>query len=446
MLKKLKYKHVVISIKFEIVTLSTTLNIQVLLSTMENTVKFNVHKVDVVNPNTVKNILHYKTNLKDLVVKRLSTKTVTQSVEAVSDSSDTFYGFQSDGLFNAVHDAYDNHVGIKLITDDIHLKILQGFAMHLGQDDNSEKFRHLFVNHEGKKKIVIRRDEFRRGQQNDWTTLFSEFADKIRADVKDPKLVELAQKSFQTTTPTTMASFNIALMETVQKYYSYGLTTRCGIPFVELGGSVDDWASLIDLVNYIEQFDLKWWTDKLRPILAEFVNAANGNADVNFWGNILKIDNESGGPYYNGWFINFYPYLVRDKSMVRNSFKKTTFRFPSGLSTVPVEWDYFGEIFNMNFTAGFFGYTTTNDTICPEISWVVHEAKTLTPKELVDPDIKNVFLNGEFYNPASKHYTSSNGVNCDYCKVKDIKQCIGIAGGKIDLCMKCVDTLDKLLK
>ncbi len=413
---------------------------------METSVKFNVHQVEVVNPNTVKDILHYKTNLQDLVSKRLSTKTTAQSVEAVSNSQDTFYGFQSHGLFNAVHDAYDNHTGIGFKPDDIHLAILQGFSMHMGQDNNSEKFRHLFVSHDGKKKIVIKRDEFRRGQHNDWHALFSEFADKIRADVKDPKLVELAQKSFQTTTPTTMASFNIALMETVQKYYSYGMTTRCGIPFVELKGTVDDWKSLIDLVNYIEQFDLSWWTDRIKPILAEFVNAASGNANTKFWGDILKINNESGGPYYNGWFINFFPYLVHSNSMVRNSFKKTTFCFPSGLSTVPVEWDYFGEIFNMKFTTGFFGYTATNDTIYPEISWVVHEEKTLTPKDLVDPNIKNVFLNGKFYNPANKHYNNGGTVNCDYCKEKDIKQCIGIEDEGLDLCMKCVGTLDKLLK
>ena len=411
---------------------------------MANTVRFNVHSVEPVNPNTIKKIQTQKIKLQDLAGKRLSTEKVDHVIEAVSDTKSDFYNYNTHGFFKAVHDAYDNHIGLEIHPDHIKLMILQGFAMHV--NENAEKFRSLFVSHEGKKKIVVRRDDFVKGGQNPWPELFGEFADKIRSDVKDPQLVNLVQSSFQTTTPTTMAAFNISLMEIVQKYYSYGMMTMCGIPFITLKGSVDDWTSLNDLVNYIEQFELSWWTDKLKPILAEFVKTASGyepNIDIEFWGNILKINGGSGGPFYDGWLINFFPYLVQGSGMVKNKFKKTTFCFPSGLSSVPVEWNYFGQIFNMHFTSGFFGYTVTDDSICPEISWAVHEHGQVTEKDLIDPMIKNTFKNGKYYNPANLHYNSGI-VNCDYCKAKDISQCIGL--GDVDLCMKCVDALSVLMK
>jgi len=57
-----------------------------------------------------------------------------------------------------------------------------GLSIHI--EKNAEKLRHYFVNYEGKEIIAISRNEFVKGQQNDWSTVFGEFAEEIKKRVK----------------------------------------------------------------------------------------------------------------------------------------------------------------------------------------------------------------------------------------------------------------------
>lgn len=407
------------------------------------TITFKVADVKTVNPKTVKCITDARITLHDLVSKRLDTKECKHVVEAVSKSDADFCGYTRHGFFNAVYDAYCDHIGLELDPDHIKLLILQGFAIHI--NENAEEFRDKLVNHQDKKVIHIRRDDFIKGQDNPWSDLFSEFANKIKSDIKDPELVNLVQTQYQTTTDVTQAACNISMMDIVQKYYSYEMSTRCGIPFVTLRGSIDDWASLTKLIDYIEHFKLKWWTDKLRSIIDECVKAVSGNHDAIFWNDIFNINNESGGPFYDGWMTHFFPYILKEKSMIRNDFGEIKFCVPTGLSTVDVKWMHLDEVFNMNFTAGFFGFSITDTCIRPEISWAVYEVKPVPERDLISADIKMTWSIGTYFNPSGKHYGKILGrVNCDYCKTENIKQCIGL--DKVDLCMKCIDKLDIIFK
>lgn len=398
-------------------------------------VTFKIHDVTPVDPTTIGNLQKKLQPLKEIVATRLKSKTTKPSIESVS-SNNQQYGYNTHGLLNAIHDAYDHHIPLELSHNDIKLMILQGLAIHI--NENAEHFRNSLVNHEGKKKIVIRRDNFVKGGDNNWAELFGDFATKIKDDIKDPVLVDLIQKPSTTTTDISMASFNIALMEVVQKYYEYGMSTKCGIPSITIKGSYDDWLALMDLVNHIEQYELSWWTDKLKPIIAKFMEASNGNYNLEFWGDILKIKNQSGGPYYNGWVTHLFPYLVSNNTNKKNSFTSCTFQFTSGLSSVPVEWKYYDQIFNMQFTAGFFGYVVVDGVIKPEISWVVTENEPLTGIDLYSGDIKHTYKEGKYYNPAWKHYGKpSFVVSCSVCKKDNIKACIG-GHNDVDICMECM--------
>ena len=45
------------------------------------------------------------------------------------------------------------------------------------------------------------------------------------------------------------------------------------------------------------------------PVLEQFVSAADGTVDADFWNSLYKYRSESGGPYINGWINVFFPYL-----------------------------------------------------------------------------------------------------------------------------------------
>lgn len=332
-----------------------------------NSVKFNIHAVEI--GNTTK-IDHLQKNFIKLAQSRL-----LGDVLSVSDNlQNKIYGQNVNGFFKAVHDAYNNHLPLEIHPDHIHLLILQGLSIHI--NENAEQFRSLFVNHQGKKTLIINNDN--NIEETQWTELFSDFADKISHDIIDKELVNLTQIKFQTSTSNTIAAFNIALMDIVKIYYSYMDQTCCGIPYIIIKGSVTDWEDIYKLVSYIEKYELSWWTEKLKPIINEFINVSKGlTPDLNFWQDIVKIKGGSGGPYYNGWLTHLFPYKVGYKgAMYKYNFVQREFDFPSGLSQVScfhkISDDVQGNE-NINFTSGFFGYTINKNVVCPEISWAVHK-------------------------------------------------------------------------
>lgn len=163
------------------------------------------------------------------------------------------------------------------------------------------------------------------------------------------------------------------------------MKTCCGIPSIELRGTIDDWKSLIELVTHISTYNLSWWTDKLYVILTEIIDTIAHPIDFNlkFWKDIVKINGGSGGPYYNGLICHLFPYLKNRKVFTKNSFEYSknygggisADEISIGISKVPVKWDYLGTEHNMVFTSGFYGYLydTETHTISPEISWLIYE-------------------------------------------------------------------------
>lgn len=53
----------------------------------------------------------------------------------------------------------------------------------------------------------------------------------------------------------------------------------------------------------------------------------------------------------------------------------------------------------------------------------------------------NTYNLGKYYNPANAHYNYHGQVNCDRCKMTNIKVCIGYSN--FDLCMRCVDVMSE---
>ena len=123
------------------------------------------------------------------------------------------------------------------------------------------------LEHEGKKEISVRRDDFVKGSpDNPWPEVFDKFSEQIRKHVGD-KTHALLTPEFSTTGPTEKAAAQVVLMDSFKKYFSFKCITRCVIPEITLAGTVDDWKKLRDRVLGLAQYDLDWWISALKPVL-----------------------------------------------------------------------------------------------------------------------------------------------------------------------------------
>ena len=203
---------------------------------------------------------------------------------------------------SAVNLAYALHYPLVLSPDAIWMCVTQGLSQHI--NTNAEKLRNMFVEHEGKE-IVVRRDNFVKGSpDNPWPEVFDEFSEQTHY---------LLTPEFSTTGPTEKAAAQVVLLGSFKKYFNYAFMTMCGIP--EITGTVDDWKKLRNRVLGLARYDLDWWITALKPVLDQFVAAASGSVDREFWSNFYKEDGSSGEPYIIGWICTLFPYTGKGKNL-----------------------------------------------------------------------------------------------------------------------------------
>ena len=337
--------------------------------------KLQTFKVDKVEQATS---LLERTTVEEQVTKRVKVK-----CEALfhTEKEIVNVGGMDNKFVATVHTAYSDHYPLVLTPDVIWMCIAQGFATHV--NSNAEKLRHLFVEHEGKKKLDVHRDDFIKGSPaNPWPDVFAAFSAQIQEEVGD-KVYGALTPSFTTTGPVERAAAQLVIMDAFKEYFEYHFHTRCGIPEITLEGTIGDWTALKEKAMALRDFDLSWWTDELGPVLDQFVEAASGRVDQKFWSSIYKISGGSGGPFISGWICTLFPYIGEDKS--RNPYLKswcssgrrmgglTSDRFPPGLCSTPFIWHYLGTDYQMSFYSGFMAASQDPGTLAlrPEIGWAV---------------------------------------------------------------------------
>ncbi|CAF0892652.1 unnamed protein product [Brachionus calyciflorus] len=283
-------------------------------------------------------------------------------------------------FISSVHLAYSNHLNLILTPDIIWYLIISGVSIHINK--NAEKLRLKFVEHEGKKEIKIRRDNFILNSTfNDWDGVIDEFTDKIELNLKkDTKL--LFNSNFSTTNRVNSICSKVVLMAAMEKYFSYTLTTLCGIPEIKLMGIKDDWVLMYKKIHELNTTlpSLSIWLDQLNDIVEKFIDVYDEKIDYDFWEKIYKVNGGSGGPYISGWVLALFPYL---KSSTKNYFVwekdwkfacemnymsgLVTSDFPLTLTNASFLWEYLMHEYQMSFLAGMIGIK------------YIEDAKTLQP-------------------------------------------------------------------
>jgi hypothetical protein len=195
--------------------------------------------------------------------------------------------------------AFNRHLPLVISPDAIWLCIAQGLANGL------RAAAKLAV--PSRELLEIRRDDWVPGNpDNPWPSVFDDFAAVIGKEY--PDLHDLVCASFSTTGPTERAAFAVTLMDAMQDYYAYRMTSLCGIPEMTLLGTADDYRSVAARIERLVPHGLDWWLPSLRLVCSRLADAAAGRPDVDFFRSFYKRDESSGGPHMNGWINCLFPF------------------------------------------------------------------------------------------------------------------------------------------
>ncbi len=107
---------------------------------------------------------------------------------------------------------------------------------------------------------------------------------------------------FTTSTPITKTVTEICLMDTIQSYFDYYITTMCGIPNIRLMGTVDE----LSRINQLCKYKLTSFVADLTPIIQDFVNVFENKINLEFWDSIYKYHSMSGSDLITGWINKFF--------------------------------------------------------------------------------------------------------------------------------------------
>ena len=283
--------------------------------------------------------------------------------------------------------AYQNHYPITLSPDIIWLLILQGFSRYVFY--NAETLRKYFVAFEGKKEVHVEGQVIspETATKEEWEQIFFSLGEKVAENVGKDFVNEITP-NFTTTNSTSTTACQLTMMASFKRYFSYRYTMcKCGIPYVNLEGSAEDWHKVKDKVQALAKYKLPW-ADHLNNIINEFINSKEGKINKNFWKTMVryKDGHDIYDPsHYSGWFIYLFPY---DNG--GNPFEgkiNINHRTANELLNCQLVIDFIGlgssMRYDFNILSGFVGAKQDPETLSikPEIGWIVEKYQPNSEKQ-----------------------------------------------------------------
>ncbi|KAG8824195.1 hypothetical protein FRC19_002307 [Serendipita sp. 401] len=316
------------------------------------------------------------------------------------------------GFVDTIVTAYNRHHHLVIRPDDIWCAILNQLGFYVNA--NAEALRSKFVAHEGKKELEII------GFGNRYTVDFGKMANAMgelmKQNIVDETLHDWVIPNFTTTTPNDIVVCSVTLMSTLKEYFSYKFTLRCGIPSITLLGEKQDYLSILQRLDKLEEFGQEptVLAHLLRPVINEFANAFDyvkgGDSLPNpeFWGKVCHTRSGGSGPtFLSGWITAFCVWDAKGKwqggkidninkfltaeevtRLERNPFGPPpplileNMRYPvidaadtpKGFCQVDVKLDDNGELFDCLMVAGHVGMAISGaegvkDTLQPVTEW-----------------------------------------------------------------------------
>lgn len=342
----------------------------------------NITKISLRNLPEVKDDVHWS-SYRDILLKKYEPR----QLHGNSRQKCVIYDSECNNFVGSMHFAFKYHRPFRISPSAVWLQILHGIGLAINR--SSASMRGMCVKHDGKVLLNINDNSLKRGNEdNNWDGVIDGWVNKISINLIDG----LSDKFFLNLSDSgrvERAAFGVAIMYSFKEYFDYQATTLCGIPSIEIAGTINDWKEIqekaILLTTY---FGLEEWRDALIPVLRKIESGSAGEIDIEFWDNMYKYKSASGGDVITGWVVNLFPFLensvdymnLERKEQVKNwSFvdkKKPVHlgNFPNGITVVPVIWKYFWMTYNMTLEAGFVGVGKFDDgVISPSIGWSIRD-------------------------------------------------------------------------
>lgn len=289
-------------------------------------------------------------------------------------------------LLQAAYLAFTQHRPLVLSPDILWLSIAQGLAIHINA--NAEALRpRLGIAHQGRKVLGIQTDRCFSWGDHPWEEYVEGFSQQLKERIS-PEIHDLFVADFSTTGAVERVASQIALMDGMQPYFAYFLS-ECGIPYVTLEGTTQDWLDLERRARSLADFGLGWWTMRLVPMLQQFVSASQGDVNPWFWCNLYQqMEPGSRGAYhgpvdtYSGWISVFVPFDRKGRPnpllMSWNASPGVALaKFRPGVCRAPVVWESRLGRIDLDFLAGLLAIEQHPETLAlrPRIGWLVRKAQ-----------------------------------------------------------------------
>jgi hypothetical protein len=291
------------------------------------------------------------------------------------------------GFVDAVRQAYSTHHNLIIRPDDVWIAIATQFAMFV--EKNGEELRDKFVNHSGKKELVVK--EVSSLYTADYESLSMKMSQQIAENIKDPKVREWIIPNFSTTTNTDRVVGAMVLMASMKIYFDYKFQLCCGLPSVTMLGTEADWVDVANRAKKLIDYDnkegyMKTWYKLLEPVLNNFVSSIRGKPNLEWWNRCCTFLTGGSGPrYLSGWLNVFSVYdnngkWVANRREIQDTWSPKIIKsewpiiesndLANGTVDVNVTVDDNGTVYKTILTAGSSGYTRVDDfTIQPCLTW-----------------------------------------------------------------------------
>lgn len=316
-----------------------------------------------------------------------SIPTEEQQIVATSfEGYDNMMSMGKDCLFQTVYMAYARHHAITLSPDMIWLLICQRLARYV--NTHAEEMRPLIVTHEGKIELEIKSEKDLLSNDADWSAVIDAFSSQIGNYTKN-NIVETVTSGFSTTTVTERIATQITLMVTLKEYFDYtAVYAACGIPYISLKGTPDDWRQVFEKVCQLEKYGLAQWANSLKPIIIQFIQAAEGQPDRKFWRSMVKknrvrkLKEANCSPKkptkLDGWLLKFFPDEngnATDQVSASHSFDSDLLHVNFKYRVIDPSNTMIASEYPMELWAGFIGteFDSANNMLIPKIGWLVRK-------------------------------------------------------------------------
>ena len=292
------------------------------------------------------------------------------------------------------YQAHINHFPIRIKPDDIWLLIVQAFSYHVNL--NSEKLRNKFVNFDGKTELVCNCICDNPKEIN--KEIASYFSEQIISQMEKylgKEVLDNLSPDFSTTDSNSTIIFKISIMNAFKKYFKYKMhgLSGCGIPYIILEGTIQDYEKIISKSKFLEKYDFSWYTKRVIPYIEKMLEAKKGKIDIDFFKNIIQKKEVTewasgmsgiGGHEYqvdkiSGWFLHFFPYDSKGYLDLRDSVEVSELDdFANQVLDVPFSFYSQKEkkSYNLQYKVGFVGCKQNEKhEISPVTGWFITEKK-----------------------------------------------------------------------